>query len=111
MAKETGQLSAVHKGAINEVAALSWLLKQGYYAFQSMTFTGPVDMIAYKPGETPILIDVKTATRSTSKGASGKWGSGSRLTDQQVADGVKILYMNPFTNDCAWTLEELNLPD
>jgi len=51
-----------HKGALAELKATVWLLKQGYEVFRNVSQHGEVDLIALDPETKEILlIDVKTA--------------------------------------------------
>ncbi len=47
------------KGAINELEVCAWLMKQGYEVFRNVAPTGKGDLIIWKTGETPIIVDVK----------------------------------------------------
>lgn len=47
------------KGAINELEAATWLIQQGYEVFRNLCPVGKADIIAWKVGEPPIIIDVK----------------------------------------------------
>ena len=49
------------KGAISELKAATWYLSEGYQVFFPVCDGGVVDFIAYKPGKTPELVQVKTA--------------------------------------------------
>jgi len=53
-------MHAKHKGALAELQACAWLLKQGYEVFRNISQHGAADLIAWRPGELPILIDVRT---------------------------------------------------
>jgi Holliday junction resolvase-like predicted endonuclease len=48
-----------HKGALAELQACAWLLRHGYEVFRNISQCGVADLIAWKPGEPPILIDVR----------------------------------------------------
>lgn len=50
------------KGAISELEACTYFLKQGYEVFRNVSPVGKVDIIIWKVGEDPILIDVKTSS-------------------------------------------------
>ena len=107
MVSPTGQLSSAHIGAVNEVLAQNWLLRQGYFVFASITVTGPADMVAWKPGEEPILIDVKTLNRRKYKDTVYPYAP-ANLTESQKAAGIKPLYVCPERNLVAWTVEPFN---
>jgi len=48
-------------GAQSELIAAAWLMAMGYEVFRNLSPSGPVDLIAWKPGEDiKHLIDVKT---------------------------------------------------
>jgi len=100
----TETYSAAHKGAINESVAATWLLKQGYFVFPSSTVTGPVDMVAWKPGSDPILIDVKSANHPVWNGTVYPLNA-QKPTAQTIALGIRILYV--FEDCVSWDLEDL----
>jgi hypothetical protein len=56
------------KGAISEFRAAIWYMEQGYQVFFPASDGGIVDFVAYKPGQRPLLIQVKTAHWITSSG-------------------------------------------
>jgi hypothetical protein len=66
-----------HKGARNELAAIVWLLDQGYEVFRNVSAHGSIDVIAVKDGE---------VTRIDVKGNPALFG-----TAEQVALKVKFL--------------------
>jgi hypothetical protein len=51
--------SALRMGAVIELEAAGWLLRQGYEVFMNVGFQGPADLIAWKSGDAPIFVDVK----------------------------------------------------
>ncbi len=53
------KLMAHKKGARAELLACAWLLGQNYTTFRNVGSTGAADLVAWRPGEAPILIDVK----------------------------------------------------
>jgi hypothetical protein len=66
-----------HKGARNELAAVCWLLDQGYEVFRNVSQHGPVDLIATRNGEIHFF-DVKSTPRDLASA-------------NQIALGIKIL--------------------
>src|SRR4029077_15822139 len=48
-----------HKGGLGELQACAWLLKQGYEVFRNISQCGVSDLVAWKPGSTPIQIEVR----------------------------------------------------
>lgn len=56
------------KGAVNELKAAIWYIDNGYQIFFPAGDGGIVDFVAYKPGERPRLVQVKTAHWITSNG-------------------------------------------
>jgi hypothetical protein len=49
------------KGAKYELLACAWLLQHGYEVFRNVCPTGKGDLIIWKKGTSPIVIDVKSA--------------------------------------------------
>lgn len=49
-----------NRGALNELLAATWLLKQGYDVFRNVSSHGDVDLIAIRDGGT-LRLDVKGA--------------------------------------------------
>src|SRR5262245_4735089 len=74
-----------HLGARSELIACEWLLSQGYEVFRNVSATGPIDVVAIKGSEV-LLLDVKS--------------SGSALSAEQRALGVKALRVNRLTGAC-----------
>lgn len=54
------ELATTIKGAISELEACAWLLSQGYEVFRNVCPTGKADIVIWKKGEFPKLIDVKS---------------------------------------------------
>jgi Holliday junction resolvase-like predicted endonuclease len=52
------------KGAINELKVCAWLMEQGYEVFRNVSPTGKGDIIIWKNGEEPIIVDVKVGGKS-----------------------------------------------
>lgn len=101
MNKQTGLLSTSHSGAIAEAIGAGWLLDQGYVVFQNVTNTGPADLVAWKPGNDPFVIDVKSICRFELKDGSIKTKSG-KLTSEQEGWSVRVLYVCRQTNVISW---------
>lgn len=78
-------VNSKHLGALSEIMACEWLLRQGYEVFRNISQHGLADYVAWKPGELPILIDVKSATRGKPV---------NRLTQAQEKGGVRLLYVD-----------------
>jgi Holliday junction resolvase-like predicted endonuclease len=53
------ELQTSLKGAALELEACAWLIKQGYEVFRNVSPVGKADIIIWKQGEVPTLIDVK----------------------------------------------------
>lgn len=80
------------KGAISEFRAAIWYMEQGYQIFFPSSDGGVVDFVAYKPGETPRLVQVKTAHWITS---SGHRYLQLRIGRTRVIDGVEKREWDP----------------
>jgi hypothetical protein len=74
-----------HRGARNELAAICWLLEQGYDVYRNVSQHGIIDVIAIKDGET-LFLDVKSAFAL-------------RASEEQISNNVKWLVCagNEFT--------------
>lgn len=75
-----------HVGARNEMVAVAWLLDKGYEVFRNVSQCGEIDIIATKSGEL-LRLDVKAAPAGNKQA--------DRLTDSQVAQGIKRLNVYP----------------
>jgi hypothetical protein len=79
------ELKRKHSGAANELAAMLWLLRQGYDVFRNVSQHGSIDLIAVRNGEF-LKLDVK--------GVEGFGATGLRetaVTTEQRELDVKIL--------------------
>lgn len=47
-------------GALNELLVCTDLLERGYHVFRSVSPSCPCDLVAYRPGQIPRRIEVKT---------------------------------------------------
>jgi len=61
---EPSELHTSLKGAKYELLACAWLLEQGYEVFRNVAPVGKGDLVIWKNGTTPILVDVKSGGRS-----------------------------------------------
>jgi hypothetical protein len=82
-------------GALSELAACAWLLRRGYEVFRNVSPNGPADLVAWRPGYDPILVDVKTL-------GGADPNIKNRLSPTQQGLGVRVLgvfapeiYVNP----------------
>lgn len=82
-------------GDLSEFYAVTWLWDQGYEVFLNTGSQGPIDLIAYKDGNTT-LIDVKTETKNR-RSREGQYYVTKQRTELQIKIGVKILGYNPAT--------------
>ena len=90
--------SASRKGDLAEFYAVTWLWDHGYEVFVNAGCSGPIDMVAFKDGET-ILIDVKTE-RLISR--SKLWAVSEYRSLEQKNLGVVFLGFNPKTRKLKW---------
>jgi Holliday junction resolvase-like predicted endonuclease len=88
-----------HKGALAELQACAWLLRHGYEVFRNISQCGVADMIAWKPGETPTLIDVRKLHYSVT--VDGKTCSIAQPKIQRHPD-VRYFYVCPTTGNCGF---------
>ena len=75
---EPNAVSRVTRGAISELRAGVYLLERGYHVFRSESPSCPVDIVAFRPGETPIKVEVKSlniqeAQPGRGRGLSVSW--------------------------------------
>jgi hypothetical protein len=68
-----------HKGAANEMAAILWLLNQGYDVFRNVSQHGAIDLIAIRDNEA-LRLDVKSAMSAA-----------RQVSKEQRELGVKLL--------------------
>jgi hypothetical protein len=73
-----------HRGARAELIACAWLLSNGYEVFRNISPHGECDIIG-KKGVRIELFDVKSREVS----------SLARLKEEQIAAGVKLLFVSP----------------
>ncbi|HJO67997.1 MAG TPA: hypothetical protein QF469_22005 [Sphingomonas sanguinis] len=101
------EITNSHKGAVAEAVAAAWLLKQGYYVFLTQTITGPVDLVAWRPDEDPILVDVKGVERGSWKGKPTAFGC---MTQPELskARGIRHLYVNLSRDLISWDMEDFH---
>ena len=83
-----------HYGALAEIMACEWLIRQGYDLFRNISQHGLADFVAWKAGEPPILIDVKGALRGA--------------TAAQRAAGVRILYVDRATKTVSFNPDDFD---
>lgn len=94
-------------GDINELKAVTWLLEQGYEVFRNVGCTGPIDLVAVKPGEV-LMIDVKTSKIVEYDGFTYLQPGGYKTKDRERKAkeyGVKLLHV--YEGFMAWTKKEL----
>jgi Holliday junction resolvase-like predicted endonuclease len=70
-----------HKGCVNELGAVVWLMAGGYEVCRNLSQHGPVDLVAIKGAEV-ILIDVKQGYKTADGICAAK------LTPRQKSLGV-----------------------
>jgi Holliday junction resolvase-like predicted endonuclease len=90
------------KGDHAELLASAWLLEQGYEVFRNVSSTGPIDIVAIKPGEI-LQIDVKTCTARIDHGVK-TLGAGMLNKSAKEYD-VKRLFV--YAGRVSWSMMEL----
>lgn len=95
-----------HLGALSELAATKWLLLKGYEIFRNISQHGLADIVAWMPGQAPILIDVKTLSFSIRENGDLRVISRPASAEQEKA-GVKVLYVCRVTGAAGFSLEEV----
>lgn len=95
-----------HHGALAEIMACEWMIRQGYEVFRNISSHGLADYVAWRPGQSPILIDVKTAGM-TEGGTRRTFPSASQA---QIAAGVKILFVDRVSRTISFAKEDFNPP-
>lgn len=80
--------------------AISWLLDQHYEVFSNVVGIGPADLVAWKPGDDPVLVDVKSRTN----GDFSPSGVHARASDE--AGQVRLLLHDP-KNGFRWDMRRI----
>ena len=99
-----------HLGSYGEITATAWLLKEGYEVFTNASSHGPIDVVALniKTGEI-LYIDVKVQKLRRAKTQNSvSFLAGARLTKEQKALGIKLLYVLP-SGVCSFDRETLKV--
>ena len=52
--------STSHVGAVGEFIVCNYFLERGYEVFRNVAASGPGDIVIWRPGEEPKVIDVKS---------------------------------------------------
>lgn len=97
-------MHAKHKGALAELHACAWLLKQGYEVFRNISQHGVVDLIVWRADTSPILVEVRGVRLRVA--VDGKSCSVPRMRFPRYP-GVQFLYVFTETGDCDFDLEAL----
>ena len=79
-------MESKHKGACSEMAACSFLLREGYEVYRNVSAHGMIDIIAIRGKET-LYVDVKSAKVGELLGGPIY----SRITKQQRDNGVILI--------------------
>ena len=90
--------STQRKGDLAEYYAVTWLWDSGYEVFSNAGGSGPIDMVAFKDGETT-LIDVKTLHKDR---RDNHLSVTSTRTQEQKNLGVVFLGFAPETRKLKW---------
>lgn len=89
-----------HRGAMAEILAVAFLLSRGYEVFRNQSQHGIADLIAWKDGQQPKLIDVKAVSLSYNAGRDRSYVSARKLTPDQIRCGVSALWV--FEDEVVW---------
>jgi Holliday junction resolvase-like predicted endonuclease len=80
-----------HSGALTELTACAWLLKQGYEVFRNVSAHGIADLVAYDPEtRTYMPVDVKLQPLVGT----------AALKQEQAEQGIKLLIVDRDTLSC-----------
>lgn len=90
-----------HKGALAELKACAWLLKQGYEVYRNVSPFGPYDIVAWKNAKFE-TIDVKTASSYITKKGELRYYHPERAQE----DAKLIVY--GYETDEFWWEEDYN---
>ena len=96
--------SPSRKGDIAEFYAVTWLWDNGYEVFLNAGSSGPIDIIAFKDGETK-LIDVKSGRLDH---RNNKVTIRDGRTEEQIGLGVVFLTFDPITRKLSWVNHKSN---
>lgn len=100
-------LPTKHKGSLAELIACAWLLKQGYEVFRNVSAHGIADMIAWRIGASPVMIDVQMLSYWVSRDGKKCSVASRRLAASSQQAGVRVLYACLQTGNCAFDAEPL----
>lgn len=89
-------------GAMCELIASAWLLKNGYEVFKNVSPTGKADLIALKNGNT-ILIDVTKSNKYYHKDGKISFSRNSIKEKKCNKLNIKVLYVSE--DDCFFAKE------
>ena len=95
-------ISNASLGALSELVACAWLLREGYQVFRNVSPHGPYDVVAIK-GDDVIRIDVKTIRRY---GSEGKYPIPNHKL--RAPDAV-ILYVDAEDQRCVFRISDLGV--
>jgi hypothetical protein len=78
------------KGGINELVACAHLLKLGYEVFRNVCATGKGDLVAWKHGYAPLIIDVKQISKLTWVNKDGVERVGFNMTKSKYPGVITL---------------------
>lgn len=84
-----GLMASKHSGALSELRACAWFLRQGCEVYRNVSQHGYADLVAVYPDGRTLLIDVKTRTNKT----DGSVHTSDCRTDEQLSRGVRLLFV------------------
>src|SRR5215469_8635574 len=93
-----------HKGAVAELIASAWLLQHGYEVFRNVSQCGVADMVIWRPGEAPILIEVRKLSIRVAVDGKTCSAIGARTPR---GPGIRFLYADIETGRCGFDLQLL----
>ena len=85
-----------HLGAIGELSVSNYYIKLGYEVFRNISAHGPGDLIIWRQGETPLVIDVKSFSAPYQR-ADGEYVYARRAILRE--DGVYQVIYNHLTDN------------
>jgi Holliday junction resolvase-like predicted endonuclease len=89
-----------------ELIAAEWLMGQGCYVFTPTTEQSPIDLIALTPDQRFLYFDVKKLARRKKGTVISR-----KLTDIQRKMGIRLLYVDLETRNCALYPHQLTCHD
>lgn len=87
-------------GAVAELIAAAWLIRQGFQVFRNLCPTGPIDIVAVDDAGSSHFFDVKAWDHDIND--KTKWRA---VSPEQALLGVRLIKVNVKEGECAFQEE------